>query len=399
MRPTLRRRICLTLAITLVLAAAHSTGQPAGDAASQRKTALTLEQQGKNAEAEAVWRLYLKAHPSNPEPYAHLGLLEVHQQHYAEAVRLYRKALEVGPPMPSVRLNLGLALFKSGDYTGAIAEFEPLLKSQPDNLQLTTLIGMAHYQLAAYAQAVPYLRKAAALDTRNMPLRLALAHSCLWSGQYQCVVDTSKEILSMNAESAEADMLVGEALDGMKDRNGAIAQFRAALKVNPRTPDAHFSLGYLLWTLKQFPEAASEFQAELDNNPNHAQAMTYLADVDLQTGHDEAALPLLEKAIKLNSELELVHLDLGILYAGAGRQDDALREMKEAERLDPADVNVHWRLGRLYRTMGKKDESKTEFDKASQINKMANDSLLGKIDRDRAHPPQAQPPAPESPEK
>ena len=152
MRPTLRRQICLPLAITLVLAAAHLSGQAAADAASQRQTALALEQQGKNAEAEAAWRLYLKAHPSNPEPYAHLGVLEVRQGHYTDAIRLYRTALELGPPLPSVRLNLGLALFKSGDFTGAIAEFVPLLKRQPDNLQLTTLIGMAHYQQAEYAR-------------------------------------------------------------------------------------------------------------------------------------------------------------------------------------------------------------------------------------------------------
>jgi tetratricopeptide (TPR) repeat protein len=385
------------------LAAAHLIGQADGDAARERQTALALEQQGKNVEAEDAWRLYLKAHPSNPEPYAHLGLLEARQEHYADAVPLYRKALALNPAIPGLRLNLGLALFKGGELKQAIVEFQSLLKSQgpasAESQRLTILIGMAHYGLAEYAEAVPYLQQAAARDTRNLPLRLALAHSCLWSRQFQCVVNTNHEILSLDAESAEADMLVGEALDEMKDRNGAIEQFRAALKVNPKMPDAHFSLGYVLWILKQYPEAASEFQAELDNNPDHAQAMTYLADVDLQLGHADAALPLLEKAIKLDSEQELAHLDLGILYAGAGRQDEALREMKEAERLAPEEVDVHWRLGRLYRTMGRKDEAKAEFDKANQVNKAADQALFDKINNSRAHPPQAQPPAPESPEK
>ncbi len=403
MRLTLRHRICLTLAITLVLAAAHSTEQPAGDAASQRQTALTLEQQGKNAEAEAAWRLYMKAHPSNPEPYAHLGLLEARQEHYAEAAPLYRKALALDPAIPGLQLDLGLALFKGGEMKQAIVEFKSLLKSQKpasaEGQRLTILIGLAYYGLAEYAEAVPYLQQAAARDTRNLSLRLTLAHSCLWSGQYKCVVNTSHEILSLAPDSAEADMLVGEALDEMKDRNGAIAQFRAALKVNPKTPDAHFSLGYVLWILKQYPEAASEFQAELDNNPDHAQAMTYLADVDLQLGHSEAALPLLEKAIKLDPELELTHLDLGIIYAAAGRQDDALREMKEAERLAPQEVDVHWRLGRLYRAMGRKDEAKAEFEKANQVNKAADQALFNRINHEHARPAQAQPPAPESPEK
>jgi tetratricopeptide (TPR) repeat protein len=73
--------------------------------------------------------------------------------------------------------------------------------------------------------------------------------------------------------------------------------------------------------------------------------------------------------------------------------------MKEAERLAPEEVDVHWRLGRLYRTMGKKDEAKAEFDKANQVNKAADQALLDKINNSRAHPPQAQPLAPESPEK
>ena len=72
-------------------------------------------------------------------------------------------------------------------------------------------MGMAHYGLGEYADAVPYLKTAVSRDAQNLQLLLALAHSCLWSKQYQCVLDTYHEILMLNAESAEADMLAGEA--------------------------------------------------------------------------------------------------------------------------------------------------------------------------------------------
>src|SRR6266568_8852976 len=49
-----------------------------------RQTALTLEQEDKNMEAEAVWHEISQAHPASPEPFAHLGLLEARQQHYKE---------------------------------------------------------------------------------------------------------------------------------------------------------------------------------------------------------------------------------------------------------------------------------------------------------------------------
>jgi tetratricopeptide (TPR) repeat protein len=379
------------------MGAALCLGQASPPSLSQRQTALALEQQGKNIEAEAAWRAFLKAHPSNPEPYAHLGLLEARQEHYKEAVPLYRKALAMNPAMPGLRLNLGLALFKGGEMKQAILEFKPLLKNQPpsspQSLRLNTLIGMAHYELGEYAAAAPYLKQAAAHDAQNLPLRLALAHSCLWAKQYRCVLDTYHEILTLNAESAEADMLAGEALDEMKDITGAIQQFRAAVKANPMEPDAHYGLGYLLWIQKQYPEAMSEFQAELANNPNHVGAMLYLADTDIQIRQIENAGPLLEKVVKLNPKLALGHLDLGIVLDQAGRKQDALREMKEAARLDPDDVNVHWRLGRLYRSMDKTDEAKAEFDKARSITKAADSALVNKISNGHPGPAPAPHPA------
>ena len=310
---------------------------------------------------------------------------------------MYRKALALNPAMPGVRLNLGLALFKGDELKQALQEFKPLLKTQPpgsaESQRLIVLIGMAHFGLGEYAEAAPYLRQAAAGDPRNLPLRLTLAQSCMWSRQYQCVLDSYHEILTLNAESAEADMLAGEALDQMKDSAGAIKMFRAAVRANAKEPDAHFGLGYLLWTQKQYAEAASEFQAELDNDAGHIQAMLYLADSQIQLNRTAEAQPLLEKVVQVDPSLALGHLDLGILYSDAGRTEDALRELKAAARLAPNDVNAHWRLGRLYRSMGKKEEAKAELDKASKLNKATDEDLLKKIANGRRKPEKQQEPA------
>ena len=356
---------------------------PSQSAESQVQAALGLEQQGRNAEAESAWRAFVKTHPSDADAYAHLGLLEARQEHYKEAVPLYRKAIALKSTLPGLHLNLGLALFKAGQLKDAIHEFEPLMNRQaagsPEAQRLNILIGMAHYGLGEYGEAVPYLKQAAADDAQNLPLRLALAHSCLWSKQMQCVLDTFHEIITLNAESAEADMLAGEALDELKDSGGAIEQFRAAVKANPKEPNVHFGLGYLLWTKRQYPEAVSEFEAELANNPVHPQALTYLADAKIQMNQPDAAQPLLEKVVKAAPNLTLAHLDLGILYADAGRREDALREMKAAEKLAPNEVDIHWHLGKLYRSMGKKDEAKAEFDKASSITNAADTALINRM--------------------
>jgi tetratricopeptide (TPR) repeat protein len=363
----------------------------------QREHALVLEQQHNLSEAETAWQAISHGYPQNPEPYARLALLEARQEHYKEAIPLYRKALALNPEVPGLRLNLGLALFKDGQLKDAIPEFAALLKSAPPNSpetqRLTILLGMSHYGLAEYSAAVPFLKQAAESDPQNLPLRLALAHSCLWSKQNQCVMDVYHEILSLNAESAEADMIAGEALDDMKDNAGSTAMFRAAVKANPKAPNAHFGLGYLLWTQKQYPEAAVEFQAELANDPAHAQSLLYLGDTYLQLNRPDEARPLLQRALGLNPSMWLADLDLGIIDSDAGRNDDALRELEAAAKLKDDEVNVHWRLARLYRTMGRKDDAKAEFDKASKLNKAVDEDLYRKIANGRQRPPENPSPA------
>lgn len=392
----MKRASQLGIAVTILLAIAPARGDmPKGSADdSQRKTAFALEQEGKNAEAEAAWRLILKQQPTDAEAYAHLGFLEARQDHYAEAVPLYRKASALDPAMPGLQLNLGLSLFKSGALKEAIVTFTPLLKdepaSSPQAVRLTTLIGLAHYGLGEYAAAVPDLRVATQNDPQNLPFRLALAHSCLWSKQYQCVLDEYHEILTLNAESAEAYMLAGEALDEMKDNAGAVEQFRAAVKADPKEPNVHFGLGYLLWGLMKYEEAAQEFQAELANNPDHAQALTYLADTNMQLSHPEAATPLLLRAVKIDPSITLAHVDLGLLYSEAGRKDKALAELKLAENLSPNDVNVHWRLARFYQAAGMKEEAKVEFEKTRGLQKSADASIANKLKeaQDKGKPPE-----------
>jgi tetratricopeptide (TPR) repeat protein len=349
---------------------------PALSQGDRSEAAISLEKQGKTAEAESAWNALAKTYPADPEPFAHLGLLEARQEHYADAIRFYRKALALDPAMPSLRLNMGLALFKDGDYKQAIQTFTPLFKATPEDQRLTVLMGMSHYGLGEYATATPYLKQAAERDSQNLTLLLTLAHSCLLSQEFPCVLDAFHRIESLNAESAEADMLVGEALSEMKDTYGAIREFRAAVAANPKELNVHFGLGYLLWTERQYPEAASEFQAEMDNDPRHTKAMLYLANSEIELNRMGDARPLLETVVKNNPGSSMAHLDLGIVYVEDGRKQDALAEFQTAEKLAPSDVDVHFRMGRLYRSMGKNAEAKAELEKASSLNKATNEGLL-----------------------
>ena len=369
----------------LIVAAASGMGQVPSQKDNGRSETSALEQQGRWSEAEVAWLAIAKTRPGDAEAYAHLGLLKAHEGRYGEAVPFYLRALALNPEMPEVRLNLGLAYFKAGDLRSAVASFEPLLRTalegSPEALRLTTLIGLADYGMGAYAAAIPHLQKATAADPQDLPFRLMLAHSCLWSKHYECVLATYREILILNPDSAEGDMLAGEAYDEMKNETAAIAQFQAAVKADPKAPNVHFGYGYLLWRILKFNEAENEFRSELENNPENTLALTYLADTEIRLNHSDEALSYLEHAIRIDSSIALVHLDLGILYRERERNDDALRELKAAESLTPDDPAIHWQLGRTYRTLGQKTEAMAEFEKTRSLQNAESQSVRDKMNQ------------------
>ncbi len=185
----IRLQLCFLLAtlVAVLPAMAQNT----------RQDAFALESQGQNAEAEQIWQQIAKNDPHNAEALAHMGLLEARQGHYDQAVTYYRQALAIDPSFPNLEMNLGLALFKANRFPEAIKPFTAELEKHPGDPRLTILLGMTHYGMGDYLVAIPYLKQAAKMDPQSLPLRLTLAHSCLWSKQYQCVLAVYKEILTL----------------------------------------------------------------------------------------------------------------------------------------------------------------------------------------------------------
>ena len=88
-------------------------------------------------------------------------------------------------------------------------------------------------------------------------------------------------------------------------------------------------------------------------------------------------------------------MDLGIIYAAEGRNNEALDQYLEAVKLDPKDSDPHWRLSRLYQAMGQTDKARAESVLVSKMKKQAYQSLYQQISGagDAQHRAQQQHPA------
>jgi tetratricopeptide (TPR) repeat protein len=260
--------------------------------------------------------------------FARDGKYELVNQHYKAALRL-------DSAVPGLQLNLGLAYFKSNHLREAAAAFEEAVRADSGSFQARALLGMSYYGSSRYRDAAAQLKLASEAQPDNLELRYTLAQSYLLSDQYPEALAEFQFLLSMNPDSAPVHILLGQVLDASNREDAATAEFEAAVKASTVPPDAHFGLGYLYWKQRRDVEARREFEVELTSQPQHAQVLTYLGDAEMQEDLQKPAETHLRRALALDANIPLAHLDLGILLAGRNHADEAAQHLREAIRLDP----------------------------------------------------------------
>ncbi len=144
-----------------------------------------------------------------------------------------------------------------------------------------------------------------------MPLRrfragflifLGLTVSTLASASSRAAQNQAKPV------SAEDHLKRGNELRSKNDWDGAIAEYREALRHDPKNGDAHYNLGVALGRKGDLTGEIAEFGEALRLNPKNAPAQSYLAEA---------------------------HYELGVRLEAKGDVQGALNEYRAAHSLNP----------------------------------------------------------------
>ncbi len=180
--------------------------RPRTDDASRLFTeALTAHRAGNLDVARPLYERVLVLTPNDADALNNLGVLLSAQKQFDRALELLRKATTLAPRNAGTWNNIGAALREQGKNEEAAAAF----------------------------------RTALGIDPMHAGAKVGLAQQYMATGQPALARTLLEEVVAANAELAEAQYTLGQALEQLGDREGAIRAFSAFMRVAPARLGEH----------------------------------------------------------------------------------------------------------------------------------------------------------------
>ena len=148
--------------------------------------------------------------------------------------------------------------------------------------------------------------------------------------EYRKAIEKNPAAINLHFRLGRALLLQSHSPDALE---AARKEFEAELKLNSSDAVAEYEIGQILLAQNQPREAAPRFERALAEAPDFAEALLAVAKLRADAQRYDEAIPLLERAVRLEPASESAHYNLMLAYRNAGRTADAQREKAEVDKL------------------------------------------------------------------
>jgi len=277
----------------------------------------------------------------------------------------------------------------SAEFSEARLLAEPQILASRD-AGLISQLGMIYRERRLWSEAEDVLRKAARLEpslpTPHRSLGLLFIHrdDLAWEQSLECAKESLETAARLekkaNEPSAATHTLLGRVYLSLGERSDAEAEFRMALRIDPRYTEAKYNLATTLGQLSVpgNDEIISLLKQSIEEDPHYFAALRDLG-WNLRFSNVLEAEYYLSRALQEAQDDVLVH----IYYARLKFDTEpaiAEQQYKKAIELDPGDSELHQLLGLLYSHSGRNDEANRELFSALELDPDNEKLFAGYLD-------------------
>ena len=190
--------------------------------------------------------------------------------------------------------------------------------------------------------------------------------------KWRSIANTTEET---DGRAAEAWFNIGYLLSPNnvrgEDFEGAIVAYTRAIELNLRGPNlywAYYNRGNAKTSLGQTEAAIADFDAAIRLNPNYAEAYNNRGVAKRHLGQHEAAITDYDAAIRLDSTYVAAYNNRGIARMNLGQHEAAIADFDAAIRLDSTYVAAYNNRGIARMNLGQYEAAIADYDTAILLN-------------------------------
>jgi len=243
------------------------------EVATTLQNAVALHQQGRLAEACALYEAILKADPKHFDARCLLGVVESQRMNFQAAVEHFSRALTLNPNSLPAHASMGDALFALGRFTDAVASFDRALAIEPSRAELLNNRGNALLKLERREEALDSYDRSLAFKPGAAEVLCNRGNVLRELGRPEEALADYGASLSSKPDYAQALYHRGAALRDLQRHAQALAAYTAALAIKPDYAEALCDRGNTLLELNRHDEAIADYTRALTARPHFAEAL------------------------------------------------------------------------------------------------------------------------------
>lgn len=307
--------------------------------------AVALQQKGDDQAAIKDFNTAGKLDRTNPRPWIGLGNLYAAKADYSHAFANYDRAMNIAPDDPVVYDNRGTALESMGRHEEAIADFSRAIILDPQDTSAYSNRATVYRASKRMDLAIADLAEVLRADPSDGLAYYDRGTAYELSGEFDKARSDYHETVRRMPSYAPASAALGR-LDAKDDPQLALAEFGAAIRLDPKSPALR------------------------------ARALLYLS-----LEEPERALPDLDQVIANDGSDAIAWANRGVTKAKLGDYAGAIADCTRALELSPTAANRVNR-GNAYATLHRDDEALADFNMVLQADPRNLSALLGRADAD-----------------
>jgi tetratricopeptide (TPR) repeat protein len=327
------RALFLSLVVGCLLLPCRALAQAGGE----YDRALAEFRAGNYSSAAASFANIDAASPGGTDALVYRSKCLVHLHDFPGAEKALHSYLELHHDSSDALYMLGFVLNRENRPADSLAAYTEAAAIAPPTSDDLKIVGLDYVLLNDNADAIKWLEKAVAFDSKNKDAWYYLGREYYTQPQL------------FKAKQA----------------------FLTVLQLDPRDAKAENGLGLVFESDAQPAAALDAYQKAIawdESNPHKSeQPYVNLGSLLLEQGRIQDAIKPLETAVVLTPSNAYCHMRLGAAYFRIGKMEQAQQQLERATQLDPENAAAHYQLGRVYKVMHQPDRATAEFDRTAQL--------------------------------